>query len=102
MTRPVIKLSEVFSSDSEDFELPLLGVKLLNKEFTITAIEIKRTTMGEYALVTTSQGDYRTSSEVIIEQLKQLKIEMTVRNVDFSVKLTEKQSESGWKYQILV
>lgn len=100
MSKEIIPLSHVFTAEKLDFKLPLLGEKLLGKKFVIQSIEFKRSTMGKLAIVQTSAGKYRTSSEVLINQLQQLVQIMESKNVEFEVTLTEVESDSGLFYQV--
>ena len=66
-------------ASTEDFELPLLTV-IKDKQFDIEAIRFEESQKGEYAVVKVSNvfkdkeaaGEYRTSAQVVLEQLHQI------------------------------
>ena len=69
--RKIVDIKELGLSGG-DFDLPLLS-ELVGQEITIREVRFRKGKYGEYAVVTLEDGkEYRTSSEVIIDQLKEI------------------------------
>lgn len=64
--------SEIASDKTGDFSLPRLS-DLLNTEFEITGVRFGEGKYGAYAVAKVKgKGEYRTSSEVLLDQLKEI------------------------------
>jgi len=67
-----IKAGDILAKGT-DFSLPLL-TDLVNTEIKIKSIRFSEGKYGEYAVVTLENGEqYRTSSTVLLDQLKKFK-----------------------------
>lgn len=96
MTEPV-PFSKIARSRLEHFTLPLLA-DLMDKTFIIEAVKFESGNLGDYALVRTKQGDYRTSSKVLLEQLADIADHFTREGAPVKVKLISVKSEDGKMY----
>jgi len=82
------KFSEVVPQGG-DFGLPKLS-ELVNAEFEIEKVRFDEGKYGEYAVVTVKgQGEYRTSSEVLLKQLHRIHEFITKEKDTVLVKLVK-------------
>jgi len=63
----IVRISEL-QPDASDFRLPLLA-ELLDQEFVIHSVRFEQGGFGEFAVLTTNKGTFRTSSQVLLKQL---------------------------------
>lgn len=64
------KIIDFKPSESKE-QIPNIS-KLLNQTFVIEAVEFREGSFGEWAIITTDKGVYRTSSKVLVDQLHQI------------------------------
>jgi len=67
-----------------DFSLPLLS-ELEGQEIEIVAVRFDNGVYGEYAVVTTNKGEYRTGNKVILKQLHSIEKHLKEDNVKCKV-----------------
>jgi hypothetical protein len=74
---------------------------LVDKTFVIYKIEFYTGDFGEYAVVATDQGEYRTSSKVLLKQLKAIQKAMEEKKIKgVRVKLTRRKSSNKRNYYV--
>jgi hypothetical protein len=98
-----VDIKEEFMSLSELIKQPQRNLQnidqLLNKQFVITKIEIYNGQFGEFAVVETDLGSYRTSSKVLVKQLKVIQTAMIERKLKgVKVTLTKRKSANKRSY----
>lgn len=67
-----------------DFSLPLLS-ELEGQEIEIMAVRFDSGMYGEYAVISTDKGEYRTGNKVILKQLHQIEKHLGNDNVKCKV-----------------
>jgi len=75
--------------------------ELLNKTVIIYRIEFQQGSFGEFAIIETDHGKVRTSSRVLIKQLKQIQHAMQERKLKgVRAALRKRKSSSGRDYYL--
>jgi len=89
---------EVLSSESGDFSLPLLKPE---ENIAVRKIRISESQMGKYAVLTLEDGSQiRTSSNVLVDQFKQLADKFDGKTIVW-MKATTAISKQGRRYYTL-
>lgn len=87
--KEIKKVSDILNRGN-DFSLPLVS-ELEGKEITIENIRFGAGKYGEYAVITLDNGkEYRTSSMVLLEQLKELQKYINDYKITGTVKKVKK------------
>jgi hypothetical protein len=103
MEEKEIKISEEFIALNELAKKPESKniEELVDKTFIIYKAEFQQGQFGEIAIISTDFGIYRTSSKVLIKQLKLIQAAMEQRKIKgVRVKLTKKKSAAKRTYYI--
>jgi hypothetical protein len=96
MAQPT-KFSEIAQTRIAHFEIPLLS-ELMGNTFVIDEVSIEKGELGNYAIVKTDKGIYRTSSGVLLGQLVLIKESIREKTKPVEVSLVEKKSAEGRMY----
>ena len=96
MAQPT-KFSEIAQTPLVHFEKPLLS-ELMGKTFLIKNVSFEKVNLGDYAMVETDKGIYRTSSGVLLQQLGLVKDSIREARKPVEVTLAEKKGDSGMFY----
>jgi len=76
----VVKLEDILESIREVRGKPI--DEILNKKVILRDVEFNETNFGEGAILISDEGEFRTTSKVLIQQLKEIKAWMTENDVD--------------------
>ena len=95
--KAVIDYGDINPARSGDFALPLLTDAFADQTFEITKVRFAEGNFGPYAVVTVGNKEYRTSSKVVVKQLKN--VEDALKSGFDSVRVTLRRVKRYYTFE---
>lgn len=92
------KFSDLARTRIAHFEIPLLAETLVDATFVVLQVAFETGDLGDYAILHTDAGDFRTSSKVLLEQLRMVEQSIKDKKTGVEVTLRTIKSKDGRIY----